>query len=121
MAQEDMWKKLLQKRLYGTEDLNIGKSVAERDKVPDKACGRCVHFFSVSRSVTGNGDCDALRFGSDIASNPPVYVLEGSMPLPTSYKMDASRCKYYEKREFVDTDATECADQTYSRRMRQMM
>ena len=124
-SEEDKWKKVLKQRDhvrlgFGADNSNLGKSVEERDRIPEKACARCIHFLAVIRSTLGNGDCDLLRFGSDVSSDPPVYVLEGPMPMSTSFKMDASRCKYYEKRDFIDTDATECADPTYSRRMRQM-
>ena len=119
MGKEDEWIEMMNQRSQ-QQAASLGKSVEERDRVPDKACGKCVHFLETPYEASGNGNCDLLRFGSDIIKDPPVYVLEGEIPLMTHITMDAVRCKHYELREFIDTDATETSDPRYRRKMRQM-
>ena len=120
MGKEDEWAQMLEQRRDGMSKASYGKSVEERDRVPDRACGKCVHFLETPYSASGAGNCDLLRFGSDITKDPPVYKLEGEMPLQSLNNMDASKCKYYELREFIDTDATETSDPRYRRKTRQM-
>ncbi len=47
-------------------------------------------------------------------------VMQGEMPMQSHIAVDAARCKYYQQREFIDTDATETSDPRYRRKMRQM-
>ena len=120
MGKEDEWAQMLEMRHDGRAKASFGKSVEERDRVPDKACGKCVHFLETPYEASGGGNCDLLRFGSDLMKDPPVYKLEGEMPLMTHITMDAAKCTYYELREFIDTDATETSDPRYRRKMREM-
>lgn len=120
MAEEDKWKKMFEQQFMGIQMASRGKSAEERDRVPEKACGKCVHFLETPYFTSGNGNCDILKWGSDITKKRPVYVLEGERAMQTFITMDASKCKYYEERGFIDTDATETADPRYRRMMRQM-
>ena len=108
-------------RTQGMAQSQLGKSVEERDKLPDKACGNCKHFLlNPYSSSGGSGNCETLRFGSDLTANPPVFKAEGENAFQTYLTMEASKCKYYEKMEFIDTDETECADPRFRRAHRQM-
>ena len=119
MGKEDEWIEMMNQRSQ-RQAASLGKSVEERDRVPDKACGKCVHFLETPYVASGNGNCDLLRLGSNIAKDPPVYVMHGEMPMQSHIAADAARCKHYQQREFIDTDATETSDPRYRRKMRQM-
>ena len=118
-SQEDQWKKMFDQRRYGIQDQRMGADLEKRENMPDKACGRCSHFLENPYDSLGNGQCETLRWGSDIEKDKPVYELEGEQPMHTNFMMDASRCKYFEKQEFIDTDATETSDMRYRRIQRQ--
>lgn len=96
------------------------RGVEGREVVPDIACGICKKFSENAYGSDGRGYCKVLKTGSDIKQDPPVYILEGEAALLTIFNMDASKCKYFEKMAFIDTDATECADPQYRRTQRQM-
>jgi hypothetical protein len=68
----------------------------------------------------GRGTCSMLKDGSDITSDPPVFVLDGENGYMLRILTDASRCKNFEKMEFIDHDGTECSDPMYRRSMRQL-
>lgn len=119
-SKEDEWAKMYEQRTMGMAKADLGKSVEERDRMPEKACGKCKHFLQNPYASTGSGTCETLRFGSDLSSNPPVFKLEGESPFQTYLTMDGAKCKHFEEMEFIDTDATECADPRYRRAQRQM-
>jgi hypothetical protein len=96
------------------------KGVEGREKVPEIACGKCKKFSENAYGSDGSGYCTALKMGSDITKDPPVYILEGEASLMTMFNMDAAKCKYFEKMAYIDTDATECADPHHRRTQRQM-
>ena len=60
-------------------------------------CGTCCHFSAAS----GLGDCNVLRKGSDIASDPPVFVLKVGGKFDTEPIADASKCKHYEGKKGI--------------------
>ncbi|QCQ22291.1 hypothetical protein FDQ92_09040 [Desulfoglaeba alkanexedens ALDC] len=95
------------------------KGFEEREKLPEKACGKCKHFSENAWASDGRGFCAVLKVGSNLAADPPVCVLEGDAGMMTMFNMDASRCPYYDQLEFIDTDATECADPQFRRAQRQ--
>ena len=97
----------------------LGKTVEEREYIPEKACGKCKNFFA-SAGLTA-GHCLVLKMGSHIESDPPVFVIDSEVNLMSDIKMDASKCKYYEEMEIIDTDIGEAFDPRYSRHQRQLM
>jgi len=86
----------------------------------ENICGICKQYLESSWSSDGRGTCKLLKLGSDIKSQPPVYVLEGKDGYPTKTLSDASLCKYFEKMTFIDKDGYECSDPLYRRSMRQL-
>ena len=114
-------------RKRGTEYSNIvnqtiqgmqkEKTVEEREKMPDKACGKCKEFFHIT---SGMGNCNKLKGGSDLKVDPPVYLTEGDAHMSTMFNMDASKCKYYDEMELIDTDISQSNDPRFSRHQRQM-
>jgi len=93
---------------------------AHADKIPEKNCGVCKHYLENTYASDGRGTCSTLKDGSDITSDPPVFVLEGKNGCMLRILTDASKCKYFEKMEFIDHDGTECSDPMYRRSMRQL-
>ena len=61
----------------------------------------------------------AIAVSSDMAPNiladPPKIVTEGEVAYFTYFNMDAGKCKHYDEMEFIDHDATEIADPSWSR------
>ncbi|MBE0416052.1 MAG: hypothetical protein IBX36_05910 [Dehalococcoidia bacterium] len=96
------------------------KSVEERERVPEKACGKCKRFFSSTSRGGSGGSCDILKVGSNITKDPPLFVTEGEANYWPDFKMDASRCKYYDEMEFIETDISQAHDPRFSRPFRQM-
>jgi len=96
-------------------------SVEEREHMPEKACGKCKHFFASSELGTAGGQCLVLKTGSNIKTDPPKFVTEGELNMQTDVRREAARCKYYEEMELVDTDISEAFDPRYSRHQRQRM
>ena len=96
------------------------KGVEGREHVPEVACGKCKKFSENAYGSDGSGYCIVLKMGSDIDKDPPLYIMEGEASLMTMFNMDTAKCKYFDKMEFIDTDATECADPHYRRTQRQM-
>ncbi len=92
-----------------------------QQKKAEKICGLCVHYIEGAFTGEGRGSCNVLKMSSDISKDPPVYDMEGENGYRTMNLMDATRCKHYEKREFIDKDGTECNDPVYRRSMRQML
>jgi hypothetical protein len=119
-SKEDEWAQMLEARRTGGRAQFEGKSVEERDHMPDKACAKCSHFLETPYDLSGMGNCDTLRFGSNISKDPPIFVLEGENAYQMHGMTDAARCTHYEEQEFIDTDATETADPRYRRIVRPM-
>lgn len=101
-------------------DFSTAKGVEGREIVPDKACGKCKNFSESAYASDGRGSCRVLKIGSNFLVGPPIFVLDGETGLMCMFNMDASRCEYYERMEFIDTDGTECADPQFRRAQRQM-
>ena len=49
-----------------------------------------------------------------------MFVMEGDAAYMARWNMDAGKCKHYDEMEFIDHDATEIADPSWSRVYRQM-
>jgi len=118
-SEEDQWKQMFDQRRYGIQDRRMGDSVEDRETMPDQSCGRCSHFLENPYDSLGNGQCETLRWGSDISKDKQVYEMGGEQPMHTNFMMDAAQCKYFEKQELIDTDATETSDMRYRRIQRQ--
>ena len=103
-----------------TGHFSTARGVEGRETVPDKACGKCKDFSENAYASDGRGFCRVLKTGSNLLADPPIFVLEGETGLMCMFNMDASKCKYYERMEFIDTDGTECADPQFRRAQRQM-
>ena len=110
---------MFEQRRYGIQDQRMGSDVEKREKMPDKAYGKCKHFLENPYDSLGNGQCETLRWGSDIKKSPAVYKTDGEQPMHTNFMEDAANCKLYEKQEFIDTDATETSDMRFRRIQRQ--
>ncbi len=117
MGRRDEWKQV-QNSMYG--EITKARSVEEREKVPDAACGLCKNFAENAYASDGRGLCKILKVGSNIAADPPVFVTAGEVGLPTMFNTDAAACAHYAKMDFIDTDGTEVADPGYRRVQRQM-
>lgn len=102
------------------EESTRAKSVEERERIPDRACGICRNFSENAYASDGRGSCGILKVGSNIAADPPVYVLEGETGQFTFFNTDAARCAHYARMEMIDKDGTECADPAFRRMQRQM-
>ena len=90
------------------------------ENVPDIACGFCKNFSENAYASDGRGYCKKLKVGSNIKSNPPLYVLEGEAGLTTLFNADAANCAHFDKMDIVDTDGNEVSDPQYRRVQRQM-
>jgi hypothetical protein len=90
------------------------------DQVHEKNCGVCKHYLENSYTSDGRGSCSMLKDGSDITSDPPVFVLDGKNGYMLRILTDAAKCTYFERMEFIDHDGTECSDPMYRRSMRQL-
>ena len=91
----------------------------QEQKKSDKVCGLCKHYSEGAFTGEGRGSCGVLKFNSRIDLDPPVYDLESRDGLRVMALMDSSKCKYWEKMDFVDKDGTECSDPVYRRSLRQ--
>ncbi len=91
----------------------------QESKKADKVCGLCTKYSEGAFTGEGRGSCTVLKFNSRIDVDPPVYDLESQDGLRVMGLMDATKCKYWEKMDFVDTDGTECNDPVYRRSLRQ--
>lgn len=116
MSRRDQWKEV-QKAITGSGSL--GKTVEEREKLPEKACGLCKNFSENAKDADGRGTCRTLRMGSNIQSNPPKLVTDGEVGLMTFIHIDASKCPHYLKMTLVDKDLGEANDPAFRRGARQ--
>jgi hypothetical protein len=96
------------------------RSFEEREQVPDVACGLCKNFLENAYASDGRGVCKTLKIGSEISTDPPVYVTEGDAGLITHFNMDGSRCDHFSRMVMIDKDGSECADPVFRRVQRQM-
>jgi len=117
MSRREQWREI-QQSMFG--ETTRAKSVEEREKIPDKACGICKSFSENAYASDGRGTCGVLKTGSKIALDPPVYVVEGETGLFTFFNTDAAGCRYFSRMELIDKDSTECADPAFRRMQRQM-
>jgi len=74
----------------GMEDL-MGAGAGPR------TCGTCMHLSDPDEA----GSCNTLKLGSDIAADPPVFVLKGGIAFQTNPRVDATKCDYYEGRQGI--------------------
>jgi len=116
-SKREEWEKMRQAM---TGEFSKQKGVEGRETVPEKACGKCKNFSENAYATDGRGFCAALKVGSDILADPPVFIEEGDVGLMCMFNMDSVKCKYYEESEFLDTAASECNDPQYGRQQRQM-
>jgi len=98
----------------------MGKTVEEKETVPDKACGYCANFSENAKETDGRGICKILRMGSDIRATPPVLVKEGEVGYITFLNMDGANCIHFSKMSFIDKDMGETSDPAFRRALRQM-
>lgn len=117
MGRRDQWRQV-QGAMFG--EVTKARTVEEREKVPDRACGLCRNFAENAYASDGRGLCKLLKVGSDIAAEPPLFVMDGEVGYPTMFNADGARCTRFEAMDFVDTDGTEVADPSYRRVQRQM-
>ncbi len=88
--------------------------------IADQICGKCKNFSENAWASDGRGTCNILKLGSDIGSDPPVFVVDEGDGLLTMTLGDATKCKYFKKMSMMDTDNTECSDPVHRRSIRQM-
>ncbi|MEW5735322.1 MAG: hypothetical protein AB1921_10735 [Thermodesulfobacteriota bacterium] len=117
MGRRDQWREV-QGAMFG--EVTKPRTVEEREKVPDRACGLCRNFAENAYASDGRGLCKVLKVGSDIAAATPVFVVAGEVGYPTMFNTDGARCNHWSPMDFVDTDGTEVADPSYRRVQRQM-
>jgi len=106
--------------MFGEAERGREKTVEEREKVSDKACGLCINFSESAYSSDGRGSCRVLKVGSDISKEPPVLVTEGETGLILFFDYDGSGCPHFVKQEFIDKDGGETSDPRYRRAHRQL-
>ncbi len=116
-SKRDDWEKMRQSM---TGEFAKTKGVEGREIVPDKACGKCESFAENAYATDGRGFCASLKVGSDLLSDPPVFITEGDVGMMCMFNMDAARCTYYKEAEYIDTHGAECNDPKYGRQQRQM-
>lgn len=117
MSRRDEWSKVKESVFDQTTQ---ARSVEEREKIPDLACGLCKNYSENAYASDGRGSCKILKSGSDISKEPPLYVLEGEAGFVAMFNMDSSKCAHFIRMELIDKDGGECADPAFRRAMRQM-
>lgn len=90
------------------------------EEIAEKICGKCKNFSENAWASDGRGTCKILKLGSNIESDPPVYVTDEGDGFLAMTLGDATKCKYYEEMSMIDTDNTECSDPVHRRSIRQM-
>ena len=118
MSRRSEWREV-RKALAGRGD-KMGKTVEERERMPQKACGFCRNFSENAKDADGRGTCGILKMGSDLQANPTKLVTEGEIGLITFINTDGATCKYFVKMAFIDKDLGEAADPSFRRAHRQM-
>jgi hypothetical protein len=118
MSRRDEWKKVSDSIRMGSGQM--GKTIEEREKMPEKACGFCGNFSENAYNADGRGSCKILKMGSDMNANPPAFITEGETGLIMYINTNALNCPYFHKMELIDTDLGETTDPTYRRSHRIM-
>jgi hypothetical protein len=118
MSRRDKWKEVRDSMTISKGEM--GKTVEERETMPEKACGYCKNFFENAYNADGRGSCRILKMGSSIKSDPPLFVMEGDTGLITYINANAQNCTYYDRMELIDTDLGEITDPAYRRSNRIM-
>jgi len=117
MSRRDKWKQI-QQSMFG--EATKARSVDERERIPEVACGVCRNFSENAYASDGRGSCRVLKAGSDISAHPPVYMTEGDSGFVTFFNSAASSCDRFLRMELIDRDGSECADPVFRRVQRQM-
>jgi hypothetical protein len=118
MSRRSEWREV-RKAIVGGKG-SVGKTVEEREKIPEKACGVCKNFSENAYSSDGRGSCGVLKFGSDLNADPPIFITEGETGLISFFNTDGGQCPHFVRMAFIDTDASETADPAFRRAQRQM-
>jgi hypothetical protein len=118
MSRRSEWREI-RKAIVGGSGA-VGKTVEEREKMPEKACGICQHFSENAKEADGRGTCGILKMGSDLKADPPKLVTEGEIGLITFINTDGGKCTYFTKMALIDKDLGEAADPSFRRAHRQM-
>jgi hypothetical protein len=113
MSRRDEWSKV-RDSITGSSRAE-GKTIEERERMPEKACGCCQNFFESANESDGRGSCRILKMGSDIKANPPVIVTSGEAGLIAYINTDADKCPHFLKMEIIDHDLGEISDPRYRR------
>ena len=118
MSRREKWEQI-RKSMLGAGD-ETKKTVEEREKIPEKACGVCKNFSENAYSSDGRGSCGVLKFGSDLNADPPIFITEGETGLISFFNTNGGQCPHFVRMAFIDTDASETADPAFRRAQRQM-
>ncbi len=118
MSRRSQWKEV-KKAIVGGSG-RMGKTVEERERMPEKACGLCKNFSENAKEADGRGICRILKMGSDISSNPPQLVTEGEVGFVTFLNVDGAHCPHFIKMTLIDKDLGETTDPSFRRAHRQI-
>jgi hypothetical protein len=118
MSRRDKWKEVRDSITMSKGEM--GKTVEERETMPAIACGYCKNFFENAYNADGRGSCKVLKMGSNIKTDPPVFVMAGDTGLIAYINTNAQNCTYYDRMELIDTDLNEITDPAYRRSHRIM-
>ncbi len=117
MSRRSQWKEV-RNAMVGSN--KMGKTIEEKEKMPEKACGTCKNFSESTREGDGRGSCTILKMGSDLRTDPPKLVTEGSVGFITYLNTDGAKCTHYARMPMIDKDGGETSDPFYRRTHRQM-
>lgn len=117
MSRRDEWKQVKDSMF---DQATKAKTVEERETIPEVACGICKHFSENAYASDGRGSCKILKLGSNVMTDPPVYVTQGDTGMISFFNADARRCEHFSRMSLIDKDGFECADPAYRRAHRQM-
>lgn len=117
MSRRSQWKEV-KKAIVGGSG-RMGKTVEERESMPEKACGLCKNFSENAKEADGRGICRILKMGSDVTSDPPKMITEGEVGFVTFLNVDGSRCPHFSKMTLIDKDLGETTDPSFRRAHRQ--
>ena len=117
MSRRSQWKQV-EKAMHSSG--KMGNTVAEKETMPEKACGSCQNFSENAKEADGRGTCGILKMGSDLNSTPPKLVMEGEVGLIRFLNMDGANCSHYARMKMIDKDGGETSDPAYRRSHRQM-
>ncbi|MCP4750836.1 MAG: hypothetical protein GY866_08080 [Proteobacteria bacterium] len=117
MSRRSQWKQVEKAMNNGNQ---MGRTVAEKEAMPEKACGSCSRFSENAKEGDGRGTCGILKMGSDLKSTPPKMVTAGDVGLVIYMNTDGAKCSHYSKMKMIDKDGGETSDPLYRRALRQM-